>query len=248
MKILIIEADRRLALSLKEHLYEIEIRIDSVEICSSVKSCLKQLDSVTPDLIFRDVESDIRHPEILKDLQLCPVVLMGPECGRHPMTFGMNCFDYLNKPIDITDLRNTLNKYQRIKNHFVNNIDRFIEYMNERNQAKKRFLIKGKTDYYPLRSEDIVYIKADKKLLSLADKNNKKYLVEDYSLSSLEKKLDESLFYRANRKFIINVNYIGRFKPLSRNRVSVELTVPFNPEILISRENSIVFKKWLGDL
>ena len=73
-------------------------------------------------------------------------------------------------------------------------------------------------------------------------------MVEDYSLSSLEKKLDESLFYRANRKFIINVNYIRRFKPLSKSRVSVELALPVIPEILISRENSIVFKKWLGDL
>ena len=146
------------------------------------------------------------------------------------------------------DLKVILDKYQKIKNHFINNIDRFIEFMNERNQIKKRFLIKGKTEYYPLLPEDIVYIKADKKLISLADKDNQRYVVEDYSLSTLEKKLDESLFYRANRKFIINVNYIRRFKPLSKSRVSVELALPVNPEILISRENSVVFKKWLGEL
>ncbi|HVY73425.1 MAG TPA: LytTR family DNA-binding domain-containing protein [Puia sp.] len=248
MKILIIEADLQLAAWLKRKLPAIEKSIESVEICNSVKSCLKRLDSGTPDLIFRDLESDVQHPEILKDLQLCPVVLMGPESGIHPKTFGMNCFDYLNKPIKLVDLKAVLQKYQTIKNHFINNIDRFIEYMNERNQAKKRFLIKGKTDYYPLLPEDIVYIRADKKLISVADKNNKSYVVEDYSLSSLEKKLDETLFYRANRKFIINVNYIRRFKPLSKSRVSVELALPINPEILISRENSIVFKKWLGDL
>lgn len=248
MKILIIESDLQPALWLKQRLLEIETKIELVEICNSVKSCLKSLDTVVPDLIFRDVESDVRHPDILKDLQLCPVVLMGPDCGLHPKSFGMNCFDYLNKPIDPMDLKNILDKYQKTKNHFINNIDRFIEFMNERNQIKKRFLIKGKTEYYPLLPEDIVYIKADKKLISLADKDNQRYVVEDYSLSTLEKKLDESLFYRANRKFIINVNYIRRFKPLSKSRVSVELAIPVNPEILISRENSVVFKKWLGDL
>jgi DNA-binding LytR/AlgR family response regulator len=248
MKILIIESDHQQAVEIKECLLKAEPKIESVEICSSVKSCLKRLDAAIPDLIFRDVESDIRHPDIMKDLQLCPVVLMGPACGLHPKSFGMNCFDYLNKPFDQDHIKNILDKYQKIKNHFINNIDRFIDFMNERNQSKKSFLIKGKTDYYPLLSEDIVYIKADKKLISLADKNDRRYVVEDYSLSSLEKKLDESLFYRANRKFIINVKYIRRFKPLSKSRVSVELALPVIPEILISRENSIVFKKWLGDL
>jgi DNA-binding LytR/AlgR family response regulator len=248
MKILIIENDLRQALWLKQCLLETEPKIESVGIFSSVKSCLKELDTAMPDLIFRDMESDVRHQDRAEDLQLCPVVLMGPDCGLHPKSFGMNCFDYLNKPVAQTDLKNVLDKYQKIKNHFINNIDRFIEFMNERNQAKKRFLIKGKTEYYPLLPEDIVYIKADKKLISLADKDNQRYVVEDYSLSTLEKKLDESIFYRANRKFIINVNYIRRFKPLSNSRVSVELALPVNPEILISRENSIVFKKWLGDL
>jgi DNA-binding LytR/AlgR family response regulator len=248
MKILIIENDLQPALRLKRCLLEAETKIESVEICSSVKSCLKTLDTTTPDLIFRNTKPDTDHPDILKDLQVCPVVLMGPDCGLHPKSFGMHCFDYLNKPVDLADLKKVLDKYQKIKNHFINDIDRFIEFMNERNCAKKRFLIKGKTEYYPLLPENIVYIKAEKKLLSLADKDNRRYVVEDYSLSTLEKKLDESLFYRANRKFIINVNYIRRFKPLSNSKVSVELALPVNPEILISRENAIVFKKWLGDI
>jgi two-component system LytT family response regulator len=248
MKILVIEADQQLAVWLAKKLCRIEERVESVEICNSVKSCLKRMDSRVPDLIFRDLESDVQHPETLKSLQICPVVLMGPESGLHPKTFGMNCFDYLSKPIRPEDLKGVLGKYQTIKNHFINNIDRFIEYIKERDRVKKRFLIKGKTDYYPLLPEDIVYIRADKKLISLADKNNKSYVVEDYSLSSLEKKLDDALFYRVNRKFIINVNYIRRFRPLSKSRVSVELALPVNPEILISRENSFVFKKWLGDL
>jgi DNA-binding LytR/AlgR family response regulator len=248
MKILIIEADHQAALCLRQLLADIEPENLSVEICSSVKSCLKRLNAGIPDIIFRDLESDMQHPGLLKELNLCPVVLMGPENSIHPKAYGMNCFDYLNKPVERLSLQNILSKYKTIKNHFINNIDRFIDYMNERNQTKKRFLVKGKTDYYPLLPDDIVYIRADRKLISLADKNNQRYVVEDYSLSSLAKKLDESLFYRANRKFIINVNYIRRFKPLSKSRVSVELNLPINPEILISRENSIAFKKWLENL
>ena len=62
----------------------------------------------------------------------------------------------------------------------------------------------------------------------------------------LEEELDKNIFYRANRKYIINTNYIKRFKPLERSKISVELTLPVNEEIIISQENSASFKKWIA--
>ena len=61
-----------------------------------------------------------------------------------------------------------------------------------------------------------------------------------------EEELDKNIFYRANRKYIINANYIKRFKPLERSKISVELTLPVNEEIIISQENSANFKKWIA--
>ena len=71
-------------------------------------------------------------------------------------------------------------------------------------------------------------------------------MAEKSNLSELEEELDKNLFYRANRKYIINANYIKRFKPLEKSKISVELTLPVNEEIIISQENSASFKKWIA--
>ena len=68
------------------------------------------------------------------------------------------------------------------------------------------------------------------------------------NLSDLEEELDRNVFYRANRKYIINANYVKRFKPLERSKISVELVLPVNEEIIISQENSASFKKWIGEI
>ena len=72
-------------------------------------------------------------------------------------------------------------------------------------------------------------------------------MAETTNLSDLEDQLDKNIFYRANRKYIINANYVKRFKPLERSKISVELTLPVNEEIIISQENSASFKKWIGE-
>jgi hypothetical protein len=78
-----------------------------------------------------------------------------------------------------------------------------------------------------------------KEQVLLAEKNN---------LSELEEELDKNLFYRANRKYIINANFVKRFKPLDRSKLSVELQLPINEEIIISQENSSSFKKWISEM
>jgi DNA-binding LytR/AlgR family response regulator len=64
----------------------------------------------------------------------------------------------------------------------------------------------------------------------------------------LEEELDHNQFYRANRKYIVSANYIKRFKPLERSKISVEMTLSLDEEIVVSQENSGSFKKWISEL
>jgi DNA-binding LytR/AlgR family response regulator len=103
-------------------------------------------------------------------------------------------------------------------------------------------------EFQTVRVEDIGYFFTEHKLIFLVDKDNRKYLAEKSNLSELEEELDRKIFYRANRKYIINANYVKRFKPLERSKISVELVLPVTEEIIISQENSASFKKWIGQL
>jgi DNA-binding LytR/AlgR family response regulator len=122
------------------------------------------------------------------------------------------------------------------------------DYLNNHDKKRSRILVKKGMEFQTVRVEDTGYFFTEHKLVFLVDKENRKYMAEKNNLSELEEELDRNVFYRANRKYIINANYVKRFKPLERSKISVELTLPVSEEIIISQENSASFKKWIGEI
>jgi DNA-binding LytR/AlgR family response regulator len=121
------------------------------------------------------------------------------------------------------------------------------DFIGRPDRKRSRILVRKGAEFQTVRIEDAGYFFTEHKLIFLVDKENRKYMAEKSNLSELEEELDKNLFYRANRKYIINANYIKRFKPLEKSKISVELTLPVNEEIIISQENSASFKKWIGE-
>jgi DNA-binding LytR/AlgR family response regulator len=121
------------------------------------------------------------------------------------------------------------------------------DFITREARKRSRILVRKGAEFQTVRIEDACYFFTEHKLIFLVDKENRKYMAETSNLSELEDELDRNLFYRANRKYIINANYIKRFKPLEKSKISVELTLPVNEEIIISQENSASFKKWIGE-
>jgi DNA-binding LytR/AlgR family response regulator len=77
------------------------------------------------------------------------------------------------------------------------------------------------------------------------DRNGRKYMV-DKNLSDLEQELDDKTFFRANRQYILNIDYIKSFKPYERVKLWVDLTIPdVDHSIIVSQETAPFFRKWL---
>ena len=70
----------------------------------------------------------------------------------------------------------------------------------------------------------------------------------DKNLKELEEELDPRKFYRANRKYIVHINYIRSYKPYDKIKILVEPTVPVSDEIIVSQESAVDFRKWIADL
>jgi len=67
------------------------------------------------------------------------------------------------------------------------------------------------------------------------------------SLSELQDQLDRNIFYRANRKYIVNANYIQVFSVANSSRIRLKLAQPVNEPIMISQQNTRLFKQWMGE-
>ena len=93
----------------------------------------------------------------------------------------------------------------------------------------------------------IVFFYTKDRIVYALDSSGKKYFAEE-NLTELERELDKEVFFRANRQFIININYIKSF----RNYERVKLKVEMQPEelkdtfnIVISQEKTSEFRRWI---
>jgi DNA-binding LytR/AlgR family response regulator len=276
MKVLIVEDEQPAFFNLAEELHVIDEKIDVVAGCSSVEETVRWLnENPHPDLILMDVQlSDGLSFSIFKNCKItCPVIFTTAYNEYLTEAFRFNSIDYLLKPISASSLHNAIQKYKTLQAHFVGALEHsdhpvaeqhasdihaadhqsadhptsLPDFISRTDRKRSRILVRKGAEFQTVRIEDAGYFFTEHKLIFLVDKENRKYMAEKSNLSELEEELDRNLFYRANRKYIINANYIKRFKPLEKSKISVELTLPVNEEIIISQENSASFKKWIGE-
>jgi DNA-binding LytR/AlgR family response regulator len=257
MKVLIVEDEKPAFGNLAEELQFIDEKIHVVAGCSSVEETVRWLnDHPQPDLILMDVQlSDGLSFNIFKTCKItCPVIFTTAYNKYLTEALQYSSIDYLLKPISQDRLSNAIGKYKTLRDHFVSNQENYVtnhgplpDFLSKNDRKRSRILVRRGAEFQTIRIEDAGYFFTEHKLIFLVDKENRKYMAEKSNLSELEEELDQNIFYRANRKYIINANYIKRFKPLEKSKISVELTLPVNEEIIISQENSASFKKWIGE-
>ncbi len=250
MKVLIVEDEKPAYEHLLDELKAIDASISVIAGCDSVEECIRWLNrNPQPDLILMDIQlSDGLSFNIFKACPVtCPVIFTTAYDKYLTQALEYSSIDYLLKPVSTDKLKNAIKKYKTLQSHFVQNHSTLFDYLNNQDKKRSRVLVKKGMEYQTIKVEDVAYFFTEHKLVFLVDKENRKYLAEKNNLSELEDELDRDLFYRANRKYIINANFVRRFKPLERSKISVELILAVNEEIIISQENATSFKKWMGD-
>jgi DNA-binding LytR/AlgR family response regulator len=95
--------------------------------------------------------------------------------------------------------------------------------------------------------QDIVFFYAENMIVHVLDKSGNKYLA-DKSLHDLEKELDPKIFFRVNRQYMININYLESFKIYERVKLIVKMRTQFDHMIIVSQERSWFFKKWIKEV
>jgi DNA-binding LytR/AlgR family response regulator len=120
-----------------------------------------------------------------------------------------------------------------------------MEVLTNLKKKKTRLIVRKGAENIALRVEDIAYIYRDNTIIIAVDKDEKKYLC-DKNLSALEEELDGAVFFRANRKHLINIQYVRSFKTFEKVKLEVHLTLPSNNlNIIVSQETAPLFKKWI---
>lgn len=245
---IIIEDERPALENLENTLASVASDINIIARLTTVKESIAYL-STNPsaDLIFSDVQlSDGLSFEIFSQVNSrMPIIFITGYDEFMLNAFEYNGIDYLLKPIDKEGLTKALVKYRMLEKHFTahNSLNNLLQYIG--NHKKKRLVVKKGMENISLRLEDVVLFYTENKIVYVIDKYAKKYLA-DKNLGELEESLDETIFFRANRQYIININYIKGFKSYEKVKLQVDLTIPdINHCIIVSQETAPQFREWM---
>jgi DNA-binding LytR/AlgR family response regulator len=251
IKAVIIEDEKTALDNLVHHIQLTREPISIIAELETVEDSVNWLTSnPAPDLIFMDIHlKDGISFSIFDRVKVStPIIFITAFDNFMVKAFEQTGIEYLLKPIHEQDLLKAITKYKNLKTHFLSNHENLLEYLAQKDSAKKsRILVKKGIEFQSILLDEVAYFFTEQKITFLITKEGKKFLV-DKNLKELEEELDLHKFYRANRKFIININYIKSYKSYDKIKILVELTVPVSEEIIVSQESAIDFRKWISAL
>jgi len=202
-----------------------------------------------PDIIFCDIHlTDGLSFEIFNNFQVDAPLIFTTAYDEFIMkAFDYDSIDYLLKPVNVQEVSKAVQKYKLLQQHFNQNVQKLnslLEYLGP--PKKTRILVKKGTEHIALKLEEIVLFYTENKVVYLIDRQKFKYIY-DRNLSISSNELDETIFFRANRKYIVNINYIKSFRSYEKVKLILEFSLPdFSHQVIISQETAPDFKKWLA--
>jgi DNA-binding LytR/AlgR family response regulator len=248
-KAIVIEDEKLASQYLVSKLKKLAPDIEVEAILTDVAASVSYLSGPTEaDVIFSDVQlSDGLSFSIFKKVPLdMPVIYITAYDKFIVNAFEHNGIDYLLKPVSDEDLLRAVAKYRKLEKHFTAGNHQVLDAVLQQLGGKKqvRMVVKRGQEHIFLLLDDIVLFYTESKIVYIIDKNGKKFLV-DKNLSDLEEELDKAVFFRANRQYIVNINYVKGYKTYERVKLQLELQLAVTHCIVISQETAPLFKKWI---
>ena len=110
--------------------------------------------------------------------------------------------------------------------------------------GKKRILTYIRNELVPIQTNEIAFIHTEDTITYVVSSNGKKSTTNT-SLDDLLTNLDASLFFRANRQFIISITSINKIIKYGNSQLKI-LIKNSDAEIIISKNKAAEFRQWLN--
>lgn len=251
MKVLIIEDEKLAANRLSKLLEQISNEIEVIGMLDTVESSVQFLkETPQPDLIFLDIQlGDGKSFEIFSKVKVNSHIIFTTAFDEYALkAYKYNSIDYLLKPLNKDEISFAINKYKNLAQpktdqfDFENLLSRVKQHGRE---FKGRFLVKRGQRLLSVTTDDVAIIFTREKIHYLKTFDETEYIIGS-NLDELEVQLDPSMFFRANRQFIINYKAINSVFSWFDGKLKLALKPASYEEIIISRLKASEFKKWMS--
>jgi len=247
MRVLILEDENRAVNHLKRLILGIAPEMEICAVFDTVREAVSYLQEEDhPDLIFSDVQlADGISFEIFSKVHIdCPIIFTTAYDTYAIEAFNTNGIDYLLKPIEEERLVRAIEKAK----HFTSNtrLENLLKHSGDQGSKtnKSRFMVKVGEKIRTIMVEDILAFYSFEKTTYLHTSTHRNYII-DYSLEELESMLDESRFFKINRKYIVSIEACSQIIAWSNSRLKIDIDGIDDHKIVVARERVREFKAWL---
>src|SRR6187549_979647 len=240
MRAIIID-DERLARTELRKLLQDYPEVEVVDEAANADEGITKIDTLQPDLVFLDIQMPGKTGfDMLAELERAPHVIFTTAYDEYALkAFEVNALDYLMKPIEPKRLADALQKVQQAEEKEL-----------AAQQAFNRGLLTENDQVFVKDGERCWFVKLSEVRLFESVGNyakvyfgpNKPLILK--SLNSLEERLDEKTFFRANRKHIVNLRMIEKIEPYFNGGLLLELKG--GEKIEVSRRQAVKFKEMMS--
>ncbi|MEO1254365.1 MAG: LytTR family DNA-binding domain-containing protein, partial [Bacteroidota bacterium] len=143
------------------------------------------------------------------------------------------------------DLKKAVAKFEE-GNNTVNSLEKVMQQFLV--DKPKRFLFRLGQKMIPKKDDEVALFFISNKIVHATEFAEGKVYLSDFTLEQLENEvLSSEIFFRINRKQIVNKEAIASLKPYKNQRLSLSLKIPSTQELIVSREKVNSFKAWFLD-
>lgn len=205
---------------------------------SNADEALEIIDKQKPQLIFLDIQMPEKTGfDLLEDLIETPAVIFTTAYDEYAIkAFEVNALDYLLKPVLKDRLAEAISKARKQIDEIRN------ERLRNKLQPDEKVFIRDGDRCWYIKLEEIRMIESAG--------NYAKIFFDRYqplihrTLNSLDERLSDKQFFRANRQQIINLNYLDKVEPFFNSGFLFYLKD--GTKVEVSRRQAVKFKEMMS--
>jgi two-component system response regulator LytT len=252
MKIVIIEDELLTAKDLAGCITNAEPTAEIIATLSSVKEAVSYFkENDEPDLIFSDIQlGDGVSFEIFNTIKKTIPVIFCTAYDEYALNaFKVAGIDYILKPFTVKTITAAFEKYKAFKHKFSTNTptdySSMVSIMDGiKKQKQQCLLVYYKDKILPVMVNDIALLYLQNNTTHIITFNKQQYFI-DKTLEDIENTIAGE-FYRANRQYLINRKAIKDISQYFARKLIINLAIPFEEKITVSKAKANHFLAWLA--
>lgn len=233
IKSIIIDDERLARNELKKILQEFP-EVEIIDEAVNVQEAADKIEELRPQLIFLDIQMPGNKTgfDLLEMLTYTPKVIFTTAYNEYAIkAFEFNALDYVLKPIETKRMGDAIQKVKRSIDKEKNNPQ---DVLHKEDQV---FVKDGERCWF-VKLDEVRLFESVGNYAKVYFGTNKPLILK--SLNALEERLDDKVFFRANRKHIINLQRIKKIE--SYLGAGLRVILDGGEEIEISRRQAVKFK------